>query len=98
MTKLRLVLLATTAISAMPGAGSALHAETARLVVAQQGEPGQDGKHRAAPKAAPARPAPPAAAPPRQPPAAAPPRPASPPPRAAPPPHAAPPAAAPSRS
>jgi len=44
MTKLRLVLLATTAVTAMPFASSASHAQTAPIVVAQQGEVGPDGK------------------------------------------------------
>jgi len=45
MTKLRLVLLATTAITMMPFASSASHAQTAApVVVAQQRETGPDGK------------------------------------------------------
>src|SRR5437764_12256502 len=91
MTKLRLVLLATTALTAMQFASSASHAQTAPLVVAQAKEElGPDGRPKAPPKGAPpaaqppARPAPPAAPPP----AAAPPRPA--PPAPAPPPAAAP--------
>ncbi|WP_139857311.1 OmpA family protein [Bradyrhizobium ivorense] len=88
MTKLRLVLLATTALTVSQFAASASHAQTAPLVVAQaqpREETGPDGR----PKQ-PARPAPggPAAHPPGQPPAAAPARPAPTPP--APPPAAAP--------
>src|ERR1700709_2588623 len=81
MTKLRLVLFATTALTAMPFAGPASHAQDAPLVLAQaKEEVGPDGKPKAPPKAAPppARPAPPAAAPPPRPappPAAAPPPP-----------------------
>ena len=76
MTNLRLVLLATTALTAMQFAGPPSHAQTAPLVVAQGagGEVGPDGKPKQPQKGAPpARPAPPAAAPP-------PPRPAPPPP------------------
>src|SRR5258707_1226452 len=104
MTKLRLVLLATTALTAMQFASAASHAQSAPLVVAQQqpqGEVGPDGKPKQPPKGPPAqqppaRPAPPpAAAPPRPapppPPAAAPPRPPPPPPPAPPPHPAAPP-------
>src|SRR6266852_5775788 len=84
MTKLRLLLLATTALTAVQFASIPSHAQTAPLVVAQAKEElGPDGKPKPkeAPKAAPpARPAPPAAAPP---------------PRPAPPPHVPPPAAAP---
>src|SRR5438034_1327367 len=103
MTRLHLVLLATTALTATQTASTASHAQTAPLVVAQAKEElGPDGKPKAPPKGAPpaaqppARPAPPAAPPPA---AAPPPRPA--PPAAAPPPPAAkqppvsPPAAAP---
>ena len=50
MTKLRLVLLATTAVAAMPFASSASHAQTAPIVVAQQGEVGPDGKPKPPPK------------------------------------------------
>ncbi|HEV3499373.1 MAG TPA: OmpA family protein [Bradyrhizobium sp.] len=104
MTKLRLVLLATTALTAMQFASTLSHAQTPPLVVAQAKEElGPDGKPKQPPKAAPptaappARPAPPpAAAPPPRPapPAAAPPpppRPAPPPPAAAPPPRPTPP-------
>src|ERR1700676_3253505 len=89
MTRLRLVLLATTALTAMQFASTLSHAQTAPLVVAQAKEElGPDGKPKAPPKAAPPAAAPPARpAPP--PPAAAPPpppRPAPPPPAAAPPP------------
>src|SRR6202011_4068971 len=74
MTKLRLVLLATTALTAMQFATPPSHAQTAPLVVAQAKEElGPDGKPKAPPKAAP-----PAAGPPA--------RPAPPPPAAAPPP------------
>jgi len=92
MTRLRLVLLATTALTAMHFAAAPSHAQTGPLVVAQANE-GPEGKPKPPPKGAPAKPAPPKAAPPRPaPPAAAPPpRPAPP---AAPPPHV-PPAAAP---
>src|SRR6202521_1987956 len=100
MARLRLVLLATTALTAMQFASTLSHAQTAPLVLAQAKEElGPDGKPKAPPKGAPpaaqppARPAPPpAAAPPPRPapPAAAPPppppRPAPPPPAAAPPP------------
>ena len=87
MTNLRLVLLATTALTAMQFAGPPSHAQTAPLVVAQGagGEVGPDGKPKQPQKGAPpARPAPPAAAPP-------PPRPAPPPPPPPPPPRSAPP-------
>src|SRR5881394_3860503 len=96
MTKLRFVLLATTALTAMQLIASASHAQNAPLIVAQREELGPDGKpkQRPAPPAAapPARPAPPAAAPPPPPRPAPPPPPAAAPPRPAPPP---PPAAAP---
>ena len=78
MTKLRLVLLATTALTAMQFAGPASHAQTAPLVVAQaKDELGPDGKPKAPPKGAPPAPKPPARPTPPQPPppAAAPPRP-----------------------
>src|SRR5216684_3137361 len=95
MTNLRLVLLATSALTATQITALPSHAQTAPQVMAQAGgEVGPDGKPKAPPKGAPApapaHPAPPAAAPPPHPapPAAAPP----PPPRPAPPP---PPAAAP---
>ncbi|MCC8976273.1 OmpA family protein, partial [Bradyrhizobium sp. Cham227] len=68
MTKLRLVLLATTALTVMQFATSASHAQTSPLVVAQaqqKEETGPDGKPKARPApgapGAPARPAPPAA-------------------------------------
>jgi outer membrane protein OmpA-like peptidoglycan-associated protein len=88
MTKLRLVLLATTALTALHFVHSPSHAQTAPLVVAQAApkeELGPDGKpKKEAPKAAPPKAAPPAAAPPKPPapppPAAAPPKPAAPPP------------------
>src|SRR5437763_14088006 len=80
MTKLRFVLLATTALAEMQLIASTSHAQDAPLIVAQREELGPDGK----PKQRPAPPAaaPPAArpAPPPPPPAAAPPRPAPPPP------------------
>ncbi|MCC8951151.1 OmpA family protein, partial [Bradyrhizobium sp. Arg62] len=69
MTKLRLVLLATTALTVMQFATSASHAQTSPLVVAQaqKEETGPDGKPKARPApgapgapGAPARPAPPA--------------------------------------
>jgi len=78
MTKLRLVLLATTALTVMQFAASASHAQSAPLVVAQaqtKEELGPDGKPKAPPKGAPpAAKQPPAAAPhqPAPPPAAAP--------------------------
>src|SRR5207248_2580731 len=59
MTKLRFVLLATTALTAMQLIASASHAQNAPLIVAQREELGPDGK----PKQ---RPAPPAAAPGRR--------------------------------
>jgi len=107
MIKLRLVLLATTALTAMQFATAPSHAQTAPLVVAQAAEVGPDGKPKPPPKGAPPKGAPPKAAPPAHPappaaapsakpapPAAAPPaRPA--PPAAAPPPRPAPPAAPP---
>jgi len=69
MTKLRLLLLATTALTAMQLIGSPSHAQTAPLVMAQAREElGPDGKPKQPPKGAPpARPAPPAAAPPPHP-------------------------------
>src|SRR6266436_4853049 len=97
MTKLRIVLLATSALTVTQLATFASHAQTAPLVVAQgtKEELGPDGKPKAPPKGAP----PPAAAPqrpapPPPPPAAAPPpRPTPPPPpAAAPPPRPTPPA------
>src|SRR5450631_1198042 len=96
MTNLRLMLLATSALTATQFTGLPSHAQTAPQVMAQAGgEVGPDGKPKAPPKGAPApvRPAPPAAAPPPPPrPAPPPPPAAAPPPRPAPPP---PPAAAP---
>src|SRR5450755_3120657 len=102
MTNLRLMLLATSALTATQFTALPSHAQTAPQVMAQAGgEVGPDGKPKAPPKGAPApaRPAPPAAAPPPPPrpappppPAAAPPpRPAPPPPAAAPPPRPTPP-------
>ncbi|MGY8679008.1 OmpA family protein [Bradyrhizobium sp. UFLA05-153] len=105
MTQFRFVLLATTALTAMPFASSASHAQSAPIVIAQaQGETGPDGKpkqpSREQPKAPPQQPpaARPAPAPPPPPPAA-PQRPSAPPPTAAPPhaPTPPPPAAAPTR-
>src|SRR6266852_3097599 len=96
MTKLRLLLLATTALTAVQFASIPSHAQTGPLVVAQAKEElGPDGKPKPteAPKAAPPAPPPPRPAPP--PPAAAPPPRPAPPPPAAPPPHAAPPTAPP---
>src|SRR5512135_2790575 len=92
MTNLRLVLLATTALTAMQLIASPSHAQTAPLVMAQAKEElGPDGRPKQPPKGAPPpRPAPPAAAPPRP----APPPPPPPPPHVAPPPpppHVAPP-------
>src|SRR5207237_1204892 len=68
MTKLRFVLLATTALAAMQLIASTSHAQDAPLIVAQREELGPDGKPKqrpAPPAAAPpaARPAPPAARP-----------------------------------
>src|ERR1700694_2238739 len=95
MTRLRLVLLATTALTAMQFASTLSHAQTAPLVVAQAKEElGPDGKPKAPPKEAP-KAVPPAAPPPRPAPPAAPPPAAAPPPRPTPPPAAAPPHAAP---
>ncbi|HBY25776.1 MAG TPA: hypothetical protein DEH75_04370, partial [Bradyrhizobium sp.] len=66
MTKLRLVLLATTALTVMQFATSASHAQNSPLVVAQaqqKEELGPDGKPKPPPApGAPAHPAPPAAA------------------------------------
>src|ERR1700733_2553503 len=93
MTKLRLVLLATTALTAMQFVSPLSHAQTAALVVAQaQNEVGPDGKPKPKepPKAAPTHPAPPKPAAPPPHPAAPAPKPAAPP-AAAPPPHPAPP-------
>src|SRR4051794_393892 len=87
MTNLRILLLATTALTATQLATSASHAQTAPLVVAQAKDEGPPGAKKEAPKGAPPAAAPKAPAPP-PPPAAAPPRPAPPPP---PPPAAAPP-------
>src|ERR1700754_533388 len=106
MTNLRLVLLATTALTAAQFATLPLHAQTAPVLMAQAGPPAGESKEappKQPPKAAPPRPGPPGAAPPPRPapppapPAAAPPpRPAPPPPppAAAPPPRPAPPPAA----
>src|ERR1700676_1357554 len=95
MTRLRLVLLATTALTAMQFASTLSHAQTAPLVVAQAKEElGPDGKPKAPPKEAP-KAVPPAAPPARPAPPAAPPPAAAPPPRPTPPPAAAPPHAAP---
>src|ERR1700722_16430365 len=74
MTKLRLVLLATTALTAMQFVSAPSHAQTAPLVIAQAapaGELGPDAKPKQPPKGAPPKAAPPKAAPP-------PPRPAPP--------------------
>src|SRR6266850_76884 len=80
MTNLRILLLATTALTATQLATSASHAQTAPIVVAQAKEEGPPGaKKEAPPKGAPPPAAPKAPAPP-PPPAAAPPRPAAPPP------------------
>src|ERR1700761_8395423 len=98
MTKLRLVLLATTTLTAMQLTAEPSHAQPAPLVVAQaQGEVGPDGKPKPPPKGAPPKPAPPAPAPKAAPPpphpappaAPPPPRPSAPPPRPAAPPTAA---------
>ncbi|MCA6118689.1 OmpA family protein [Bradyrhizobium sp. WSM 1738] len=108
MTKLRILLLATTALTATQFATSTSHAQTAPLVVAQakDKDEGPPGRPKEAPKGAPGAPPPAAApkapAPPAPPPpAAAPPRPAAPPPPAAapkaPPAPPPPPAAAPAR-
>ncbi|HXQ06119.1 MAG TPA: OmpA family protein, partial [Bradyrhizobium sp.] len=84
MTNLRLVLLATSALTATQITALPSHAQTAPQVMAQAKEElGPDGKPKAPPKGAPApapapaHPAPPAAAPPPHPapPAAAPPPP-----------------------
>ncbi|WP_334357091.1 MULTISPECIES: OmpA family protein [unclassified Bradyrhizobium] len=96
MTNLRILLLATTALTATQLATSASYAQTAPLVVAQaKEEVGPDGRPKAPPKGAPPPAAAPKApaAPPPPPPAAAPPRPAAPPPppAAAPPPRPTPP-------
>ncbi|QFI73775.1 OmpA family protein [Bradyrhizobium betae] len=110
MTHLRFVLLATTALTAMPFASSASYAQStaAPIVIAQAGpagEVGPDGKPKQPPKG-PAAPPPPAAKPPAPPPPPAaappppPPRPTAPPPAVAPPPRPAappPPPPAPSR-
>ncbi|WP_079540686.1 OmpA family protein [Bradyrhizobium lablabi] len=108
MTNLRLVLLATTALTVTQLAAAPSHAQTAPLVVAQAApkeELGPDGKPKPkeAPKGAPPKAAPPAppAAPPAKPAAPPPPPPPPPPPApkpappAAPPPHVPPPAAPP---
>ncbi|MGA7715421.1 MAG: OmpA family protein, partial [Bradyrhizobium sp.] len=86
MTKLRLALLATTALTAMQLSTTPSHAQSAPTVVAQREELGPDGKPKQAPKEAPkgappARPGAPqppqhqAPAPPAQHPAAPPPPP-----------------------
>src|SRR5229473_3357908 len=100
MTNLRLVLLATSALTATQITALPSHAQTAPQVMAQAGgEVGPDGKPKAPPKGAPApapaRPAPPAAAPPPHPapPTAAPPAPPPVPPKPPAPPSAAPSAA-----
>src|ERR1700686_1644184 len=91
MTRPRLVLLATTALTAMQFASAPSHAQTAPLVVAQAKEElGPDGKPKQPPKAAPPKAAPPATAPPK-PPAPPPPPPPPKPPAPPPPPVAAPP-------
>jgi outer membrane protein OmpA-like peptidoglycan-associated protein len=100
MTNLRLVLLASTALTVMQFASTASHAQTAPIVVAQAKEElGPDGKPKPKgppPKAAPAPAKPAAPPPPPKPPVAQPPqRPAPPPPPHAvppPPPRATPPA------
>src|SRR5437762_12915266 len=92
MTKLRFVLLATTALTAMQLIASASHAQNPPLIVAQREELGPDGKPKqppappvtvppalAAPPSA-AAPLPPRPAPPPPPPPPAPPRPGSQPP------------------
>src|ERR1700754_4229897 len=106
MTNLRLVLLATTALTAAQFATLPSHAQTAPVLMAQAGPPAGESKEappKQPQKAPPPRPGPPGAAPPPRPapppapPAAAPPpRPAPPPPppAAAPPPRPAPPPAA----
>ncbi|THD65145.1 MAG: OmpA family protein [Bradyrhizobium sp.] len=84
MTKLRLVLLATTALATMQFAGSPSHAQTAPMVMAQAAGETHDGKSKQQqppPKGAP----PPHAAPPPPPPP--PPTPHAPPPGIAPAPH-----------
>jgi hypothetical protein len=96
MTNLRIVLLATTALTVTQLATQTSHAQNAPLVVAQAREElGPDGKPKPKdrpPAARPPAPPPPAAKPPTPPPAAAPPpRPTPPPPAAAPPPRPTPP-------
>ncbi|TAI59892.1 hypothetical protein CWO89_43685, partial [Bradyrhizobium sp. Leo170] len=76
MTNLRLVLLATTALTVTQLISFASHAQTAPLVVAQaekKEEVGPDGKPKQPPKAAPPAGAPKQPAPPQPPPGAAPP-------------------------
>ncbi|HKO70564.1 MAG TPA: OmpA family protein, partial [Bradyrhizobium sp.] len=70
MTNVRLLLLATTALTAMQLIAPVAHAQNAPLVVAQaREEVGPDGRPKQPPRAAPpSRPAPPAAAPPPPPP------------------------------
>ncbi|MDU6464458.1 MAG: OmpA family protein, partial [Bradyrhizobium sp.] len=97
MSKLRVLLLATTALSAMQLTSSGSYAQGTPMVVAQGsggGEVGPDGRPKQQPQGQPQRPGP-GAPPPHQ--AAPPPPPAPPPaaaPRPAPPPPAPPPAAA----
>src|SRR5882724_10105482 len=98
MTNLRILLLATTTLTATQLATSASHAQTAPLVVAQAKDEGPPGAKKEAPKGAPPAAAPkappPRPAPPPAPPAAAPPPRPTPPP---PPPAAAPPRPTPPR-
>src|ERR1700678_3359442 len=83
MTKLRLLLLATTALTAMHFASTPSHAQTTPQVMAQAKEElGPDGKPKQPPKQPPKAGPPPAR--PAAPPGAAPPHPAPPPPPAAP--------------
>src|SRR5947207_6922668 len=85
MTNLRILLLATTALTVTQLATSASYAQTAPLVVAQAKEElGPDGKPKAPPKGPPPAAKPPT--PPAPPAAAPPPRPTPPPPAAAAPP------------
>src|ERR1700750_961605 len=103
MTNLRLVLLATTALSALQMASAPSHAESAPLVVAQaQGEVGPDGRPKEPPKGAPPPPPPGRVAPPPPPPPPAarpaPPPPPQPPPAARPAPPPPPPPPPPART
>ncbi|WP_084800857.1 OmpA family protein [Bradyrhizobium sp. Tv2a-2] len=93
MSKLRLLLLATTAMTAMQFASSASHAEGAPIVVAQaqREELGPDGKPKQPPREAPKQPPAKGAPTPPPPPPAVAPRPAPPPPPPAAAPHPAPP-------